>query len=181
MNHSYFPNQQLRCAPWVNVFHRNYSQNFFREHLRQHWNITNLSFHTYVRALLANNSCTEVPTPGVRPYSYLWIVFGIMALPQLPPHSLKPLLLMVALYLHPKGSALLSEQPERLPRKGHNLRWTWVPIFFKAEFSEEMKQQAVIIETPQLLRKVPSKENHIRVRKKSLKCNKVKYKSLLQT
>lgn len=84
VNHPYFPNQQFHCALWGNVFHRNYSQNFFKEHLRQHWNTTNLSFHTYAGARLAKSSFTHVSTPGVKSYSYLSIVFGIMAPSQLP-------------------------------------------------------------------------------------------------
>lgn len=169
MNHPYFPNQQFRCALWVNVFHRNYSQNFFKEHLRQDWNTTNLSFHTYVGARLAKSSFTHVSTPGVRSYSYLSIVFGIMALSA-------PSLCVG--WNHCSWWRAISLFSERLPRDRHNLKWTGVFIPFKAEFYEEMKLQAVVIKkkktTIQLLRNLCNKENHIQVKGKCWKCDKVK-------
>lgn len=128
MNHPHFPNQQFRCALWVNVFHRNYSQNFFKEHLRQHCNTTNLSFHTYVGARLAKSSFAHISTPAVRSYSYLWIVFGIMALWQLPPSLQTETSAPDGGFVPgPKGSALPSEPSllfERQPRNRHSLNWS---------------------------------------------------------
>lgn len=142
VNHPYFPNQQLLCAPWVNAFHRNYSQNFFREHLRQHWNVTNLSFLTYVGAILVNNPCTHIPTPGeilLLSLNCLWDHSPARA-PSLQSETTS---LDGGFVPTPKGQCSVPRATslfsDRLPRKGHDLRWTWEPLPFKAAFSEEMK------------------------------------------
>lgn len=91
---------------------------------------------------------------------------------------LKPLLLMEALY--PKGSALPSEQPPLFLKDCPGTGTTWneleYPFFSKLSFLRRWNCKVWWLKkkTIQLLRKLHTKGNHIQVKEKCWKCDKVK-------